>query len=117
MTDEIRARLTEAGMNVDDALKRFMNNEAMLEKFLKKFTADTTYQALVDAISAGDVEEAFKAAHTLKGVAANFSFETLGQKVSDACEEFRAGNLERGSALMGEITTLYDRIVNVINEI
>ena len=39
MDSSRKAALTEAGINVDDALERFMGNEMLLERFWKKFRA------------------------------------------------------------------------------
>ena len=117
MTDEVRSILTDAGMDVESALMRFMNNEGMLEKFLKKFKNDPSYKELIEACERKDVEAGFKAAHTLKGVAANFSFETLRAAVSDQTEEFRAGNLEPGVTLMDKVTTEYEKVVAAITKI
>ena len=36
MTDEGKAALTAAGVQVEEALNRFMGNEALLERLLKK---------------------------------------------------------------------------------
>ena len=80
MREDIRAALVRAGVDVDGALERFMNNEGLLERFLKKFPADPNYGALKEALARGDADAAFRAAHTLKGVAANLSMATLQQR-------------------------------------
>lgn len=117
MNEEIKTKLTEAGMNVDDALERFMNSESMLEKFLKKFMADPSYKSLIDAVNANDNDAAFAASHTLKGVAANFSFEELRAKSSDSCEEFRAGRFESGAEIVKGVTTAYEKIIETLTAI
>ncbi len=38
-----------------------------IKKFVLKFLDDNSYANLKEAIAAGNVEEAFRAAHTLKG--------------------------------------------------
>ena len=110
MTPETREILTNAGMEVDSALERFMGSDAMLERFLQKFRKDPSYSSLVAAVAEEKLEDAFHAAHTLKGVAANFSFEALRSIVSDQTEEFRAGRLEAGIALMPKVTEEYERV-------
>ena len=117
MTDDNKALLREAGMDVSAALERFMNNDAMLEKFLKKFRNDPSYNELLEAVDARDNDRAFKAAHTLKGVAANFSFETLRAAVSDQTECFRAGNLDDGIALMPRVADEYSKVADALTKI
>lgn len=77
MDERFKRRLEEAGMEVDVVLKRFMGNEAMYQKFLLKFVDDKNYEGLVADIEKRDYEEAFKKAHTLKGVTANLGIEPV----------------------------------------
>ena len=45
-----------------------MVKEERVVKFVRMFERDPSYQGLVDAMDAGDYDEAFRMAHTLKGV-------------------------------------------------
>lgn len=92
MTDQFKEQLQSAGVDVTGALNRFMNNAGLYERFLKKFPADTSYQNLLNAVDAGDFEEAFRAAHTLKGVAGNLGFDNLLTYVVPLVEVFREKN-------------------------
>ena len=58
-----------------------------------KFLDDNSYANLKEAIAAGNVEEAFRAAHTLKGVCLNLGFDNLYKASSAITEIFRAGEL------------------------
>ncbi|MFQ8901061.1 MAG: Hpt domain-containing protein [Lachnospira eligens] len=58
------------GADYQNTLNRFPN-EAFIKKFVLKFLDDNSYANLKEAIAAGNVEEAFRAAHTLKGVCLN----------------------------------------------
>lgn len=116
MTDEFRTKLIAAGMEFDTAIDRFLNNEDMLDKFLKKFLEDPSYASLISAVEAGDCKAAFAASHTLKGVAGNFSFEELRRSSSEACECFRAENFEAGAAIIPEVKEAYEKIVIVLKE-
>lgn len=60
-------RLTAAGIQVEEALGRFMNNEMLFNRFLEKFADDANYSLLKTAMAEGDAKGAFEAAHTLKG--------------------------------------------------
>ena len=65
------------GVAYDEAKTRFMNNENVLLKFLKKFVNNTNYQALKDEIEADDKENALLHSHTLKGNCGNLSLTAL----------------------------------------
>lgn len=44
MEQEIKEALIKSGVNLEDALKRLMNNEKLLERLLIKFKADTNFK-------------------------------------------------------------------------
>lgn len=89
MDESFKRRLEECGADVETTVKRFMGNEAMYEKFLKKFTDNSNYSGLAESLEAGNYEEAFKCAHTLKGVSANLGLDPIYKASSDLTEEFR----------------------------
>ena len=45
-----------------------LRSERMVQKFVLKFLNDKSYELLVTSLEAGNKEEAFRAAHTIKGV-------------------------------------------------
>lgn len=64
------------GANYKDLLQR-LGSEAFAELFAKKFVEDDSFANLERALAAQNAEEAFRAVHTLKGVAQNLSLENL----------------------------------------
>lgn len=117
MTEEVRNKLVAMGLNMDTAMERFMNNESLLERFLKKFPNDKSYQDLLAAIENEDTDAAFVAAHTLKGVSANLSLESLQKVVGEQTELFRNKDFESGAKMMPAVTEIYENIVAVLNEV
>lgn len=65
-------------MNGDynNVLSRFYD-EAMIKRLLGRFINDTSFRALEQAMAEGDVQAAFNAAHTLRGVCQSLSFTQL----------------------------------------
>ena len=55
MKDTARTVLTEAGINVDTALKRFLDDEEMYFEFLNSFVEDTLMSRLKQAVQNGSV--------------------------------------------------------------
>lgn len=109
-----RQRLMDAGIDVDSALGRFMNNEALLEKFLAKFPADPNHGRLVAAIAAGDREAALTAAHTMKGVCGNLSMPALFELLTRQVAAFRADDWDGAVAMMPELDRMYDGLCTAI---
>ena len=56
-----------------------------------KFLDDGSYQELVNALKEGRDEDAFRAAHTLKGVCQNLSFTSLYEPSQTITEALRGG--------------------------
>lgn len=110
-----RGGLMKAGINYDEGLKRMCNNEPLYQKFLGKFLQDKSMEELKEKLAAGNIEEAFRAAHTLKGVSGTLSLTPLYQKSSALCEKLRRG--ENGTPEeITETYEAYDAMVQAIKE-
>lgn len=110
MTSQRRQALLQAGILVDEALERFMGNEALLEKFLHKFLEDDNYQRLVQAINHEDYDDALRAAHTLKGVCGNLSMHELYRLTGQQVELFRQQKPEEAKALLPAVEQALENI-------
>ena len=64
------------GADYQEVLGR-LHNEAMIGRFVRMFLQDDSFQILEEALRRGDVKEAFRGAHTLKGVCQNLGFSNL----------------------------------------
>ena len=112
----MRQRLMDAGINVDTGISRFMGNEGLFLKFLGKFLQDTNFAGLAEAVKKQDVEEAFRCAHTLKGVCGNLSMDELYKLVSVQTEFFREGKIQEGADMMEKVSAVYGRVKEAIEE-
>ena len=65
-----------AGGTAAEAAPRLGGADAT-RRFLRLFPLDDSFPQLSEALGRGDVQTAFRAAHTLKGVAANLGLERL----------------------------------------
>ena len=61
----------------------------LVQRFVCKFPEDKSFEALAEAMDSGNREAAFRAAHTLKGVCANLSFNRLLASASELTELLR----------------------------
>lgn len=110
-----KQQLSDANINVDAALERFMGNEGLLEKFLNKFLADENYKKLTEAIAANDKEAALTASHTLKGVSGNLSMTKLFNLLTCQVGAIRSDDWQGAVDMMPDITKAYDDIIKAIN--
>lgn len=114
MEDKIRTQLEMAGIRVDEALDRFMNNEGLMLKFLLRFPQDENFALLQQALEDRDTARAYTAAHTLKGVVGNLAMTELFEQVSRMVEDLRREDLEAATARMPELEKQYRRTVAVL---
>ena len=114
MTEESKRRLVEAGIDVDDALARLMQNEGLLMRLLRAFLQDANFAQLQEALAKGDVSSAFAAAHTLKGVAGNLSMKDLFARVSEVVECLRGGDLAAAAGKIPAVEEAYRKVADAL---
>ena len=76
------------GANYEEVESR-LRTEERIKKFLLKVLNDKSYDLLCDSIKQKNMEEAFRAAHTLKGISQNLSLTTLYQSSNLLSEKLR----------------------------
>lgn len=122
MDTNFKTQLENAGADVDTAVNRFMGNEALYIKFLKKFEQDESFANIEKYVAEKNSEEIFKAAHTLKGVAANLGLDRIAQNASDVVEIFRGktqfddAETSRLDAIMENLRSTYEELIQIIQE-
>jgi uncharacterized protein YpuA (DUF1002 family) len=98
------------GANVDDGLKRCLNNEAFYLKLVGKAAEDPQFDRLKDAVAAGDLERGFELAHAMKGVTANLALTPLEEPIREITELLRARKEADYTALTGTILAKRDEL-------
>ena len=104
---------TAIGGNYDDVIGR-LRSERLVQKFVLKFLADDSYNLLCRSLEEKNYEEAFRAAHTIKGVCQNLSLAKLQDSSSRLCESLRNGYTPEADALLVETTADYGQTVHAI---
>ena len=90
---------------------------SLVTKFITKFLNDSSFSELYQALERGKREEAFRAAHTLKGVCANLCFDRLGASAGRLTELLRlegSGIPEGAAPLLEEVRRDYGLTVDAI---
>ena len=91
-----------------------LGGAAMTLRFLRLFPQDGSFSALAAALRSSDTGAAFRAAHTLKGVAANLGLERLRAPASDMTECLRSGDLPGAWALYPETEEAYRQVLTAL---
>lgn len=101
------------GGNYDDAIGR-LRSERLVQKFVLKFLSDGSYELLCRSLEEKNYEEAFRAAHTIKGVCQNLSFTRLYEVSNRLNEALRNGPTPEAPGLVEAVKTEYEQTVAAI---
>ena len=83
------------------------------EALVKKFVGQS-FQLLESSLNAEDYDEAFRAAHTLKGVAQNLSFTKLYRSSHEITEALRTKDCALATRLLPTVSRDYEQTVTAI---
>ena len=105
------------GANYRDLVQRLGSKE-FAELFAKKFLDDDSFTNLERALAAQNAEEAFRAVHTLKGVAQNLSLENLYRVSFSLTENLRGLKINAETeGLFATVKTEYELTVAALKEL
>ena len=105
------------GGDYEEVIGRLHSNER-IEKYAIKFLDDNCLELLTTALDANDVETAFRAAHTLKGICLNLGFDNLFAPSQELTEKLRgATTIEGTDELFAAVEKEYDRTCEALRKI
>ncbi len=87
-------------------------SEQLVKKFLLKFLDDGSFNALEASLKEGNDEEAFRAAHTIKGVCQNLGLDNLYSPAYALTEALRGGKKEGADELFLKVKAEYENTVS-----
>lgn len=112
-----KTELESLGVNITETMQRFMNNEDLYLRILRKFPADTSFASAVQAKDAGDDENAEMHIHTLKGVSSNLGLTPITEITAEMMQEFRKGQAKNAYARFDELSRKCTEFVNIIQQL
>ena len=109
------------GGDLEDAIAH-LKNEDIIYRFTKRFLEDKSFGKLCDCVANEDYEEAFKAAHSLKGVCLNMCFKNLSKSACKITEFLRDKTNEEVDGkkcreLLTSVTKDYETLINAIRKL
>ena len=96
-----------------DALGR-LRSDRLVQKFVLKFLADGSYDLLTQSMEEENYAEAFRAAHTIKGVCQNLGLTKLLNSSSESAEALRNGFTPEASPLTQRVKADYRQTMAAI---
>lgn len=104
---------TALGGDYIDVFER-LHGERLVKKFVLKFLDDRNFDLLCTSMAEKNYEEAFRAAHTIKGMCQNLSFTTLLDSSSRLCDALRHGWTPEADGYFENVKTDYQRVAKAI---
>ncbi len=108
--------LSELGVNIEEALERFMNNQQLYERMLGKFPAAARDAQLTVYFESGDYEAAERNAHNLKGVTGNLSITPLFNAYTEIVALLRTGEYAKAKEVLEETLPCEEKIIKCIED-
>ncbi len=113
-TEECYLRM---GADYGEVLRR-LGTEERIKRFLMKFPDDDCYADLRRFLAEQKAEEAFRAAHSLKGICMNLGLLSLYRSVNTLTEALRGGKISPETAAMADqVQKDYDTVISNIREL
>lgn len=78
------------GADYEDVIGRLLNDDR-IKKFLARFVDSNEFDKLIRCIESKNFEEAYRCAHTLKGVCLNLGLKNFASSSEDLCEALKDG--------------------------
>lgn len=92
--------------NYEEVLGR-LYSEALVKKFVGMFLADQSFALLTGSMRDKNYDEAFRGAHTLKGVCQNLAFTKLYQSSHELTEALRNKEIDKSLELLAQVELDY----------
>ena len=101
-------------IDFEDAMDRFGEDEALFRRLAGKFTSNTHLAELKKALSDNDLDAAYRAAHSLKGVAGNLSFAKLYHIACIVSKALETGDRTIADEWMSPLEDAYVEVMNAL---
>ncbi len=110
---DLRECYAALGGDYEGVVARF-HGEKFVRKFALKFLGDGSYALLRSSLEEKDYEEAFRAAHTIKGVCQNLGFTKLYESSAHLTDALRGGWSDEAERWLAPVAEDYETTVNAL---
>lgn len=108
--------LKDLGVNVDEAVERFMGNEGLYEKMLKKFPDMINKTPIEPDFDISDCAEMIEKTHAIKGATGNLSLTPLYEAYTKIVDLLRSSQPEEARIILKEIQPVQAQLIACIEK-
>lgn len=102
------------GSELKPVIERLGGNAEITKRFIKKFAADGSFGDLEKALDGNNTQEAFRAAHTLKGICLSLGFGCLYRHAAAVTELLRGGDITAARQAFPALEQEYIRVTGLL---
>lgn len=106
----------DTNSNYNSALS-IMMNDVLIERMIRKFMENNSYNAIIDAYNANNIKEVFVLAHSFKGVTGNLALTSLYNIASNLTELTRDKEEADIDSEIAKLKTEYKLIKDVFDSL
>lgn len=106
----------QMGADYEEVLGR-LGSEALVKRFALKFLNDGSFSELEQGLQNRDAENAFRGAHTLKGVCSNLGFKELYEVSAALTEKLRGREITGSEDLFAQVKASYQKHIEAIQQL
>ncbi len=111
MAEDLNAKLAPYGIDYMDAMDRMDNDAELYKKLALKYLDNPKYADTIAALEMKDFDEAYKAAHSLKGVAGNLSFARLYDVAGAMSEALFQGEYQAAEGMQNDLDAANEKVI------
>lgn len=111
---ELLDRMEQLGVDVKGSVERFVGNEDLYIKFLKKFPTDPNYEKTEQAWSEQNFKDLLEYSHAMKGLTGNLGLAVMYDALCDMVSDLRAEEHGRLAEQMETIRQNYRAVCDLL---
>lgn len=109
-------KIKAVGIDTDELMERVLNNEIIAHQVLAAFARETSVSELGNALDAGNIADACRAAHKLKGSSSTIAAHNLADAAQTELDALHAEELNQARVIYQSIVSSYEDIKQAIKQ-
>lgn len=104
------------GVNIDEAVERFMGNVSLYERMLGTFPGMIESCSVDPDFDCNDYSEVIEKTHAIKGAAGNLSITPLYEAYTEIVSLLRSNQPEQAQTVLKEILPVQEDVIHCIKK-
>lgn len=112
-----KEKFIAAGNDYAALSERTFEDETLIAELMKMLLADDSFSKMRDCMDKGETENAFRAAHSLKGSCGMLGFTALFESMKLITDFLRYGELDSAEKVYPQVLSEYEKAMELISEL